>query len=102
MIVLGRIVLGMIHYNGIYIGCRTTLPDCLGMSLSSTLLGVFGHTRLIIFLSSVSLAFMLPRSLMFSEVLTSANSVVLNVTVPSSFSGMFILIRRFKQKERGR
>ena len=75
------------------------LPDCFGINLLSTFSDVFGQTRFIIFRSSVSLAFMFPRSLMLREVRIRAKRVVLNETVPSSFSGMFILIRRWREKK---
>ena len=80
--------------------CIIDLPDCFGINLLSTFSDVFGQTRLIIFRSSVSLAFMFPRSLMLREVRIRAKRVVLNETVPSSFSGMFILIRRWREKKK--
>ena len=79
--------------------CIIDLPDCFGINLLSTFSDVFGQTRFVIFRSSVSLAFMFPRSLMLREVRIRAKSVVLNETVPSSFSGMFILIRRWREKK---
>ena len=92
---------GPIVYNILLAGwvCIIDLPDCFGINLLSTFSDVFGQTRFIIFRSSVSLAFMFPRSLMLREVRIRAKRVVLNETVPSSFSGMFILIRRWREKK---